>query len=291
MMFKLVGIDNNKEYLLKKNYNGIININIIKELLSPLDININDINKIKFIKNNSIINDNNLIINNDEYIFIYTNCIFIKNKLIKFFDEQNIILSNNIFEELDYNKDILINNITPVIEEFDHNKDILINNITPVIEELDHNKDILMNNDNIESVIITELDHNKDILMNNDNIETVIITELTTNDDSNTQIENTSIINNIYEENLQYFKDPDFKLLLQIYKNKSYLFSKLLQYVFIDNLEINNINNNDNIDNNYIKELNLIKELDLNVKDEDIIKILQKYKGHINLTLRELLKL
>jgi hypothetical protein len=283
MIFKLVGIDNNRECILKKNYNGIININIIKELLLPLDININDINKIKFIKNNSIINNNNSIINNDEYIFIYTTCIFMKNKLIKFFDEQNIILSNNIFEELDCNKDILMNNddtTSVIIEELNTNEDILMNNNdikTVIIEELN------TNNDNIDSVIITELMPNVDLNTNIENINVII-------DDSNNQIKNTNIINNIYEENLEYFRDPDFKLLLKIYKNKSYLFSKLLQYVFIDNLELNNINDNDE-NNNYIKELNLIKELELNIKDEDIIKILQKYKGHLNLTLRELLKL
>ena len=192
LLLKLVGLENNEECIIKDKYIGIVNKDKIVSILLSLNLLINEINELIFIRNGSqfvnefIINDNM-----EEYIFIFTPNNTIKNKL------------KNIFQNKIPNNDIITQNI----------------------------------------------------------------------------------INEINEETIKLFNDNDFKNLIDIYKRKPELFQTLLQYTYCGNIKYNIINNS----NNYLFELNKLKELNLNIEDDKIIEKLEKYGGHLKLTLRALL--
>lgn len=98
------------------------------------------------------------------------------------------------------------------------------------------------------------------------------------------------IIGKINENTLLLLSDPDFIILLKIYKNKPHLFNLLSNY--IQNNEISPQILQDTITYNedeYIELSLKIMGLGLDFSQEIIIETLKKYGGHLNLTIRELL--
>ena len=98
------------------------------------------------------------------------------------------------------------------------------------------------------------------------------------------------IIGKINENTLLLLSDPDFIVLLKIYKNKPYLFNLLSNY--IQNNEISPQILEDTIvysEQEYIELSLKIMELGLGFTQEIIIETLIKYSGHLNLTIRDLL--
>ena len=84
------------------------------------------------------------------------------------------------------------------------------------------------------------------------------------------------------------FDDADFKHLVRIYYNNSDIFKKFLNYVnngkFITIRKLTN-----NVSDNYLHEMNQLKELGVLKSDNEILEILQKFNGHLNLSLCTLL--
>ena len=98
------------------------------------------------------------------------------------------------------------------------------------------------------------------------------------------------IIGKINENTLLLLSDPDFIVLLKIYKNKPYLFNLLSNY--IQNNEISPQILEDTIvysEQEYIELSLKIMELGFGFTQEIIIETLIKYSGHLNLTIRDLL--
>jgi hypothetical protein len=98
------------------------------------------------------------------------------------------------------------------------------------------------------------------------------------------------IIEKINENTLLLLSDPDFIILLKIYKNKPHLFNLLSNY--IQNNEISPQIIEDTIvysEQEYIELSLKIMELGLGFSQEIIIETLIKYSGHLNLTIRDLL--
>lgn len=98
------------------------------------------------------------------------------------------------------------------------------------------------------------------------------------------------IIGKINENTLLLLSDPDFIVLLKIYKNKPHLFNLLSNY--IQNNEISPQILEDTIvysEQEYIELSLKIMELGLGFTQEIIIETLIKYSGHLNLTIRDLL--
>ena len=104
-----------------------------------------------------------------------------------------------------------------------------------------------------------------------------------------------TIIDNQNKITLKLFNDPDFRTLIKIYQSKPELFNILLQYTqsgdIIDehkiNRDISQIPQEELI--KYKEYLSFIKSLNLNISDENILSILIKNNGHLNLTLRTIL--
>ena len=98
------------------------------------------------------------------------------------------------------------------------------------------------------------------------------------------------IIEKINENTLLLLSDPDFIILLKIYKNKPHLFNLLSNY--IQNNEISPQILQDTIiytEDEYIELSLKIMGLGLDFSQEIIIETLEKYGGHLNLTIRKLL--
>ena len=98
------------------------------------------------------------------------------------------------------------------------------------------------------------------------------------------------IIEKINENTLLLLSDPDFIILLKIYKNKPHLFNLLSNY--IQNNEISPQILQDTIiytEDEYIELSLKIMGLGLDFSQEIIIETLKKYGGHLNLTIRKLL--
>ena len=87
------------------------------------------------------------------------------------------------------------------------------------------------------------------------------------------------------ELKLEIFKDPDFRNLIKIYKNKPEIFKDFYKYIstsYLVKLEVNE-------DIDYSSNLDTIKNMNLNFTDEDIIDSLKITNNHINLALRHLI--
>lgn len=104
-----------------------------------------------------------------------------------------------------------------------------------------------------------------------------------------------SIIDNQNKITMKLFNDPDFRTLLKIYQTKPELFNILLQYtqsgdIVNENKEVKQISELTQVEIiKYNELLSQIKLLKLNIPDEEIMNVLIKYDGHLNLALRSIL--
>lgn len=103
------------------------------------------------------------------------------------------------------------------------------------------------------------------------------------------------IITKMNEKTLLLFSDPDFIILLSIYKRKPELFNLLSNYIQDNDINIESLLPIKSIDELTSEELSYYTELSLkiinlgfNISQEIIIEKLIKYSGHINLTIREI---
>jgi len=247
VILKLVGSDIDKNNIIKKNYTGYINIELLQKILIDWNFNNDEINQIKFIRKGSIINQEifHVSLNIEEYIFIFSSNENIRFKLKKHFENY---LNDNF-----QNKYIIQENEIELNDEEQENEF----DFTDTKFDFTDTTNTNIQEENIQIEEIIDLEEN-------------IITE--------------DIINNINKETIILFKDPDFKLLIDIYTRRPELFQILLQYTYSGDVEYN-INKN----GEYLLQFNQIKELNLNISDEKINEKLNKFGGHLNLTLRSLL--
>ena len=282
LVFKLVGTNINKEYIIKENYTGNINIDILNKILLSWDFINYEIEQIKFIRNGSLISKNNYLIlsNIEEYIFIFSNNEEIRKKLKNVFENYQLNLyKNNDYENLILNDTIsnILTDINIISDDENHISDdeTLISDKKNHIsddETLISDKKTLISDD--ETLISDIKNHISDETNNISDEKKHISDNIITQD----------IINNINEETIILFRDPDFRILIDIYKRRSDLFQKLLQYTYSGDIEYNI-----NKIGDYSLQLTKIKELNLDLSDDKINDKLKKYGGHLNLTLRALI--
>ena len=280
LILKLVGTNINKEYIIKYKFNEYINIDMLINIFKNLKFTDDEINLIKFIKQGEQISNQNYLIppNKEEYIFIFSTNENIRIKLKRVFEEKQLEheCNDKILDEMEVNVNKLVN-------------DILGNNISDGL--LNNNDYIIVDEDNNnDSKSITEdIGNNREsIIDQNEDIE-CITEEIVNNINKNEDIEciTEEIINNINEKTLILLRDPDFRILIDIYKRRPELFQNLLHYTHSGDI-VYNVTQVSSV-GNYLTEFEIINKLNLNFPEDKIYEKLIKYGGHINLTLRSLL--
>ena len=94
-------------------------------------------------------------------------------------------------------------------------------------------------------------------------------------------------IDQVNQETIKLFEEPDFVKLFQIYLHKPVLFKKFYMYISNGNIP-NNLEMTNNSNNNEANQL-LIKNLNLGFTDEQISDALIKTNNHLNFSIRYLL--
>ena len=94
-------------------------------------------------------------------------------------------------------------------------------------------------------------------------------------------------IDQVNQETIKLFEEPDFVKLFQIYLHKPVLFKKFYMYISNGNIP-NNLEMTNNSNNNEANQL-FIKNLNLGFTDEQITEALIKTNNHLNFSIRYLL--
>lgn len=97
------------------------------------------------------------------------------------------------------------------------------------------------------------------------------------------------IINNSNEETIKLFQEEDFKSLLTIFIKNPGMFRRFSSYITSGDVVVDSEKFSSSKEEDYSKQLEDIKELNIKVSEEDITNALNKFNGHLNLTLRYLL--
>jgi hypothetical protein len=101
------------------------------------------------------------------------------------------------------------------------------------------------------------------------------------------------IIESMNKKAIKLFSDPDFTFLMKLYVKRPELFATLSQYISHGDLVIDSfgkyISLDDETKSKYEIVFKEIKKLDLNVDDNIINEKIVKYKGHLNLIIRDIL--
>jgi hypothetical protein len=99
-----------------------------------------------------------------------------------------------------------------------------------------------------------------------------------------------SVINESNQETIKLFHEEDFNTLLRIYSRNAEMFKRFSAYISSGDVVLPEDRFEVPEDVNYQSHLKLIKDLGIeSLDDEVIMTALQKFKGHLNLTLRYIL--
>ena len=98
-----------------------------------------------------------------------------------------------------------------------------------------------------------------------------------------------SIIKNSNIETVKLFEEEDFKSLLSIFINNPNMYQRFSSYITSGDVVIESEKFSSSKEEDYSQQLEEIKKLNIKVCEEDITNALNKFNGHLNLTLRYLL--
>lgn len=98
-----------------------------------------------------------------------------------------------------------------------------------------------------------------------------------------------SIINKSNTETIKLFGEEDFKSLLSIFVNNPDMFKRFSSYITSGDVIVESEKFSIEGENEYTSEFEEIMSLGLKISDEEINNALQKFNGHLNLSLRYLL--
>ena len=104
-----------------------------------------------------------------------------------------------------------------------------------------------------------------------------------------------SIIEESNLETIKLFKNENFNKLLKIFIEEPELFKTFSSYIISGDVNMSAFNNEDeshyfvNRESTYEDQVNEIMNLNLDLEKEHVEKVIKKFKGHINLSLRYLL--
>lgn len=97
------------------------------------------------------------------------------------------------------------------------------------------------------------------------------------------------IINNMNLKTVKLFENENFKQLIRIFNTDPDIIKTFLSFVSHGDIVKLNIPSQLNKQDNYDGEMLKLKELGVMNNDDQILSTLEKYNGHLNLTLRDLL--
>ena len=97
------------------------------------------------------------------------------------------------------------------------------------------------------------------------------------------------VINNMNLKTVKLFENENFKQLIRIFNTDPDIIKTFLSYVSHGDIVKLNIPSQLNKPDNYDNEMLRLKELGVTNNDNQILSTLEKYNGHLNLTLRDLL--
>lgn len=98
-----------------------------------------------------------------------------------------------------------------------------------------------------------------------------------------------SVIENSNIETVKLFEEEDFKSLLSIFINNPNMYQRFSSYITSGDVVIESEKFSSSKEKDYSQQLEEIKKLNIKVCEEDITNALNKFNGHLNLTLRYLL--
>lgn len=98
-----------------------------------------------------------------------------------------------------------------------------------------------------------------------------------------------SIIESSNIETVKLFEEEDFKSLLSIFINNPNMYKRFSSYITSGDVVIESEKFSPSKEEDYSQQLEEIKKLNIKVCEEDITNALNKFNGHLNLTLRYLL--
>jgi hypothetical protein len=270
VVFKLVG---RNALEIKRNITGIIKLSSIISIFEYYGISIESFDHIQFIIDSEIIKDDTKKFNvsNNYNLIIFVNTLHkeIKNKLTDIFLTNN----KNIDEDKNENKDDNNN---------DENKDNSDNNENKDDNNNDENKDNSDNDDENEDDNENEDDDDDDIDIELNKPIIDIIQE------ENTPELSQEIIDSINIKTVELFKNEDFKRLIEIYYSNPEILKTFLNFVShgdIIKMHVPILSE----EKDYFDEIKMLKTLGINESDDFIKSVLNRFNGHLNLSLRELL--
>jgi len=247
-------------YELKINNIKLINYDSIKSHL----ISLSDLDEEKFEFINMTCDGKNLKLISIENIFEDEKRVwlFCAKKEIR----QEII---DIFENNGYK--FIMNTHSNLHESNNNNQSDDTNNQD---HDADNNQDNNADNNNQDH----DADNNSDT-EEESNIDFIDIEQKTLPDSIN--------VDEVNQETIKLFEEPDFVKLFQIYLHKPVLFKKFYMYISNGNIPSNleMTNNSNNTETNQL----FIKNLNLGFTDEHINEALEKTNNHLNFSIRYLL--
>ena len=91
------------------------------------------------------------------------------------------------------------------------------------------------------------------------------------------------------QETIRLFSEKNFQTLLRIFIEDKDIFKRFASYISSGNVVMESLNSQTHESFNYTKQLEEIQKLEIGVNETQIKNALNKFNGHINLTLRFLL--
>lgn len=258
LVLKLVGYSHDRKcYQIKDSFEGLVNLKLLNDLFTFWGLNLDEIDKIKFIIDSEQIKsaDKNFNVKNNEdrIIFIFTSHNDIRNKLISIFIKEGTEVES-------------IKIIQPNQTE---------------INLPSYQQHMQLNQQHSTQAMI--VDHE-------------ICKPLTQKETEPAPILTLELIDIMNAKSVSLFNDSDFKNLISIYIRRPELFNTLAQYVQHGNIIEETLIVPKTIEQLTPEELchyqslaDKINYLNLGVTNDIIINRLIKYSGHLNLTVRAIL--
>lgn len=142
--------------------------------------------------------------------------------------------------------------------------------------------------DKLENIFIkynTNVETEKKVSIN---VDTFIQQNIDTPVEDETPILDDETVKKINENSIKLFENEDFKNLVRIYYSNQDIMKTFLNFIVHGDIVKLNIPTN-NLNKSYENEIMMLQSLGIKESNDEIIKYLNMFNGHVNLTLRALL--
>ena len=277
IIFKLVGHINSNALEIKREITGIVKFSSIISIFELYGISSESFEHIRFVIDSETIKDDTKIfkVSNDYnlIVFVFTSNKEIKEKLIEIFLKNEIsIFDDNPISIFDDESNPIVND-NPISIFDDESNPIVNDNPISIFDD--------ESNSIVDDIPIPIFD--------NDSCDEELTKPLV---DKIQEDENTELSKEIIESNniktAKLFENKDFKHLIRIYYSNPDVIKTFLNFVShgdIIKISIPIISE----EKDYLDEIGMLKSLGINESDDFIKSVLNRFNGHLNLSLRVLL--